>query len=88
MFTLNLIGSFAIGMVWGWLLGNLEGRIRRPRQTIPFFALATLAIVASIFWFQEWRGVLFFGAAVGLAFLIHISWRRHLRRRFESLNPR
>ena len=87
MRSLALVGSAGIGLVWGWLLGSVEGRIRMPRRTVPVLVLASLAVASIIWLFVEWRGTLCFGIAGLLAYLIHAGWRRHLRRRLEPINP-
>ena len=76
---LALLGSAGIGLVWGWLAGRLEGRIRKPLRTWSAVVGATAAVGAPVLAFSGWQGVAAFGSAMLLAFLAHVTWRRGLR---------
>jgi hypothetical protein len=83
-----ILGSVGMGLVWGWLAGGMEGRLRHPLRTISFSALAVSAVLVQIVTWVGWRGmVCFLGAGIA-AFLIHAGWRRELRKRFLLSVPK
>ena len=84
--VLPLFGSIGIGMVWGWLIGNLEGRIHQPQRTIPVIIVATFPIFVEVFLLEDARAVVVLGGAITFTLLIHVFWRRQLRRRYGLLN--
>lgn len=76
---LPLAGSVGIGLVWGWLIGLLEGRINHFTVTVCSVVLASTVVSLLI---ARVNGLLGFGAfwvSVICALGIHISWRRSLR---------
>jgi hypothetical protein len=74
----QIIGSIGIGLVWGWLVGTLEGRVKRSlRGTIGAVA-STLAVAVTVYGFEAWRGLVGFLIAAAVALLIHLSWRRSM----------
>jgi hypothetical protein len=79
---ITLLGSVGIGLVWGWLLGSLGGRIRRPLVVGWSTSLATLLAAAVTLMFADRRGLWFFLGATALSLLLHLAWRQELRRRF------
>lgn len=82
------LGSIGIGMVWGWLLGSLEGRVRQHQLVGWATSLATLLASTVVFLFTDKRGLWFFLGATALSLLLHLAWRQELRRRFgESPKP-
>jgi hypothetical protein len=75
---ISLFGSAGIGLVWGWLVGSLIARVHRPYRTASAVALATFAVLASVFLYLSWLGVgIFLGAAL-FAFTIHAIWRHQI----------
>jgi hypothetical protein len=85
---LAILGSLGIGLVWGWLAGGMEGRLQHPLRTLPGIALATSAILVQIVYWVGWQGMLYFLGAGILAFLIHVGWRRELRKQFFLSVPK
>jgi hypothetical protein len=76
--VLGTFGSIGMGLVWGWLVGSLSGRLHQPLRAFLSISLVTLMIVAQVMLFLDWiRMLLFLGAALFTLF-IHIVWRRKL----------
>jgi hypothetical protein len=84
----TILGSVGVGLVWGWLAGGLEGRLRHPLRAFPAIALATSAILVQIGYQVDWRGAAFLLGAAIFSFLIHVGWRRELRKRFGLLSQK
>ena len=78
--ALNVLGSVGIGLVWGWLLGSLYGRVRWPLRTGLAATASTLALGLPVLWFTDWPGVIACGASILCAALAHVLWRQALRR--------
>jgi hypothetical protein len=84
--VLPLLGSIGIGMVWGWLIGTLEGHIHQPQRTIPAVSLATLLVIIEVFLIEGAGAVVVLLGAITLSLLIHVFWRRQLRLRYGLMN--
>ena len=78
-----MLGSVGIGLVWGWLVGSLDGRVRQPYLTVTMVGFATFVISVVILWFLDWRGLAFFLGAALITYLLHVGWQRELRHRFR-----
>jgi len=72
------LGSAGFGLVWGWLIGNLPGNVRKPMRSISAAIIATAAIIADVLWFSDWIAVGIFLVAALLSFVAHLSWRHSL----------
>jgi hypothetical protein len=85
MSFLSALGSLGIGLVWGWLAARIT--VRPPRLALknlkPWIALAagSAALWGTLAAALGWRLALAFLAGAAIAYLIHQSWRRRLRRR-------
>ena len=79
--VITTIGSAAVGVTWGWLLGMAEGNVRRPLRTFAALALATALLGAEVLVLANGKQLAAFGAAGFVTMLLHIGWRRDLRRR-------
>lgn len=80
---ITLLGSIAIGLVWGWLIGRSGDRPRRKILNVLTVSGATLSLAGLVYWFGGWQGTIFFLGSTTLALLLHLGWRRDLRRRFS-----
>lgn len=80
------LGSVGIGLVWGWLLGSLGGRVQRPQLIGWATSLATILAAFVVLMFADRRGLWFFLGATALSLLLHLAWRQELRRRFGVSN--
>lgn len=83
---ITLIGSIGMGLVWGWLLGSLGGRVWRPQLVGWSTSLATALVAFVVLMFADRRGLWFFLGATALSLLLHLAWRQELRRRFGISN--
>ena len=81
---ITLLGSVGFGLVWGWLLGSLGGRVRRPQLVGWATGAATLLAAAVVRWSADRRALWLFLGAAGLSLLFHLGWREELRRRYRS----
>jgi hypothetical protein len=84
--VLSLLGSAGIGVVWGWLIGSLYGRIHDPQRTVPAVIIGTIPVILEVAVLEGLPAVIVLLGACALALGIHISWRRQLYRRFGWLN--
>lgn len=78
------LGSVGLGLVWGWLLGSLGGRVRRPLLVGWSTSLATLLVATLVLMITDRRELWFFLGATALSLLLHLAWRQELRRRFGA----
>lgn len=81
--VITTIGSAAVGATWGWLLGTTEGNVRRPLRTFTALTSATALVVAEVLVLAGGKQVAAFGAAAFVTLLLHIGWRRDLRRHIQ-----
>jgi hypothetical protein len=70
-----------MGLLWGWVTGDLEGRVSNPAWTISALLAATLAVALTSLLFSGPAGLAAFLVSSACAFCIHAGWRRSLRRR-------
>ena len=80
----QLMGSIGVGLVWGWLMGSCGPRIYRLIATA--FSTATILLTFLVFELVNWRSVIAFLCATGLALLLNLVWRRELRERYGLLH--
>jgi len=65
------IGSAALGAAWGWLLGMVEGNVRRPFRTFAAVVLATALLAAEVGVLASGKQLSAFGAAPFVTLLLH-----------------
>jgi hypothetical protein len=80
-------GSIGIGLVWGWLVGTLEGRVQRSLRGIVGAIVSTIAVAITIYGFESWSGLALFFLSAGIALLTQLAWRRSLRSRVDTPAP-
>jgi hypothetical protein len=83
--VLSIIGTAGIGVVWGWLIGLLEGRIFRPQRTIPILFIATFLIFLEILLIEGAVSSVLFWGAMAFSLILHVVWRRKIRRQFDLM---
>jgi hypothetical protein len=76
------LGAIGLGFVWGWLMGSVGGRVRRPLPTGLALGSATLLLTAEVLVLAHSRAVWLFLGGAGLALLLHLGWRRELSDHF------
>lgn len=84
---ITLLGSTGVGFVWGWLMAGVFGSGRKPRLNLLLLSLATALILAEVSWLAGWRSAAFVLGAAGVAFMLHLGWRRQLCNRFGINKP-
>jgi hypothetical protein len=77
-----VLGSTGLGLVWGWLIGSLEGRVYHVIRTVLSVAVATLLLATGVLLLSNWYALFFFLGASVFSMLLHIGWRRELYNRF------
>jgi hypothetical protein len=77
--VITTVGSAALGMTWGWLLGMAECNVRQPFKTFSALVFATLLVAAEVLVLASAKQIAAFAAAALVTLLLHIGWRRDLR---------
>jgi hypothetical protein len=85
---LPLLGTAGMGLVLGWLLGNLYGRIHNPQRTILTVAIASLLVLADLLYIVGPSAIIVLIAAFVPSLIIHILWRRQLYDRYGLPNTK
>lgn len=80
------LGCTGIGLVWGWWIGNLFGRVTNPILVGLTLFMVSLLLIIEVVVFSGWWDLTFFLGAGGLAFILHIQWRKELINRFGAPN--
>lgn len=80
---ISALGYMGIGLVWGWWIGGLGGRITRPFLDGLAVGTATLMFSLGIVALTGWWALLFFLCAGGLTLYLHLAWRQELINRFR-----
>lgn len=83
---ITMLGSMGLGLVWGWLMGSLGGRGGRLLLNGLALSTATLVFAIEVFLLAGWRALAPFLGAAAFALLLHVLWRRKLRKRFGLPN--
>jgi hypothetical protein len=83
---LPVLGTAGIGIVLGWLLGGLYGRVHNPQRTLLAVSVAALLTIADISFLAGPSAIIVLIASFIPASLIHILWRRQLYRRYGLAN--
>ena len=84
---LNEMGIIGIGIVWGWYIGNLKGRIHRPLTTTTAFLVSSLVVSACVFWYSDNSGLVILLISTVSALILHIIWDYELQKRYRPLRP-
>jgi hypothetical protein len=77
-----------MGIVLGWLLGSLYGRVHDPPRTVLAVSVAALLTIADISYLAGPSAIIVLIPAIVLPFIIHLLWRHHLYRRCGLANAR
>jgi len=77
---IGTLGSFGIGLVWGWLIGKPGHRLHNSTTAVLSVLLSTMALAVQIVLFLDQTRLLFFLGAVPAAFVAHREWHRSLVR--------
>jgi hypothetical protein len=79
MEMLPLIGSGAMGLAWGWLLGLLHARAEKPARDALLLLGATVLAAVEVFLFVDWVATVIFVGMAAMAWLFHKLWLESLR---------
>lgn len=82
MTAIPYVGGVGLGLMWGWLIGIVGNRPRRPLLAGLALTGATLLLALEVLLLTQWIVLALFLGATGLAWVLHILWRRELLRRF------
>lgn len=82
MMLITALGCTGIGLIWGWWIGNLSGRIIRPKLDGLVLGIASLLLAIEVCVLVGLWALVFFWSAGGLALFIHLEWRKKLINRF------
>jgi hypothetical protein len=82
---MTLLGSIALGLVWGWLLAMTRARAWPGRAAL---ALATAAVAALIGVAAGARAAVLASAAIAVSAALHLWWRHRLMRRYPTRGTR
>ena len=77
--VVSALGCVGLGLIWGWLVGNLEGRVHRPVATGIAISMGTMLMALEVLLFTGWSMTLFFLGAAIFALLLHLGWHQQLR---------
>jgi hypothetical protein len=77
-----ILGGTCIGFVWGWLMGNLGGRIHRLMLDCSALCIATILLAIVILLLTDLLTMMLFLSTSGLALFLHLEWRRNLSEHF------
>jgi len=83
---LSLLGTAGLGLVLGWLLGSLYGRVHNPQRTVLAAAVAFLLVLADLWYIVGPSAIPVLTTALVLSLIVHILWRRQLYARYGLLN--
>ena len=78
---MRLLGSAGLGLVWGWLIGRVSVGVGTFVRNALALSGATVILAIKVSLFADWRGMVMFLTAAGSACVLHVYWRRELRRR-------
>lgn len=78
------LGYMGIGLVWGWWIGGLGGRVTCSLLDGLAVSLVTLIFSLGIVAFTGWWALSFFLGAGVLTLYLHLAWRQELTNRFRS----
>jgi uncharacterized membrane protein len=82
MALIPLLGTVGLGLMWGWLLGLVRERGKKPWAQALALGGATVALATGVLLLADWLLLAAFLAAALCAWLTHVLWRRQLRRRY------
>lgn len=86
MLVSAIIGGTGVGLVWGWLAASFLDRLPNFIATLAVL-LSTLVLAAALWGLNAWSsGLVFLGVAL-FSFLLHLVWRKALRRQIQTYNP-
>jgi hypothetical protein len=83
---LPLLGTAGLGLVLGWLLGSLYGRIHNPLRTVLTVAVASLFVLADLWYLVGPSAIPVLITTFVLSLIVHILWRRQLYARYGLPN--
>lgn len=79
---ISSLGYIGIGLVWGWWVGGIGGRISRPLLDALAVSTATVIFSLGIAALAGLWPLLLFLCAGGLTLYLHLAWRQELKNRF------
>lgn len=83
--TITFLGSAGIGLVWGWLVGNVLSHGLKGYLRVIGLLIACVVVAAPVFFFAGFRSLLIFAFSTLLTVWVRTWWSRELRQRSEGL---
>ncbi len=80
--SIALLGSACIGLVWGWLMGLLVGRVYHPWTDAMVLIASSLLVAVEISMNANLLGSVFFACIAMMSLFVHFKWRCNLMERF------
>jgi hypothetical protein len=84
MLLITSLGDVAIGLMWGWLLGQFSEAGTRSPVNIYSLAASSVLIASEIFLFSDVYGLMLYIGTAALALLLRVAWYQELKKRFGS----
>lgn len=76
------VGAMALGVVWGWLLTPARHLARRSLVRLLVLGLMSATLGLEVHLLASGSATMVFAGAAMLGVVLHMEWRRALRRRF------
>jgi hypothetical protein len=76
------LGCIGIGLIWGWWIGNLSGRITRPILVMLALGIGSLLLAMGISILVGWWPLIFFFIPGCSTLILHLMWREKLINQF------
>lgn len=83
--TITFLGSAGIGLVWGWLVGNVMSHGVKDYLRVIGILIASVVVAAPVFFFAGFRNLLVFTVSTLFTLWVRTWWSRELRQRSEGL---
>lgn len=84
MLLIVRLGDLAIGLMWGWLLGQFSEESRRSPVNLYWLVASSVLTASEIFLFSDGYGLMLFIGAAAVALLLRVAWYQELKKRFGS----
>jgi hypothetical protein len=84
MLLIARLGGVAIGLMWGWLLGQYGEAVDRSPINFCSLAAASVLMAGEVFLFSDEYGLMLYVGAAAVALLLRVAWYQELKKRFGA----